>query len=185
MTLNKTHFYKFVVKYLSPAPTIVSSLKFLKGVFFWRSGWEKQLNQKAYKEPFLKGWRVLPNNRKANVEKWDLRGREHLIGSIRLAIKAAPMGEREDKDQQRGVSLRSNCVNLSYVQMDAPRLTCAPSVSCTGLFKKPAFTPHPWCIISPLGHVPSADSLFFSRHPSVKVFPNVQHVGSGNKLVFS
>lgn len=108
--------------------TIASSFNPLKEPFLWRASQEKQFCQKVYKRPFLKGRGVLGNNRKANVEKWELRRLEFFIECLRIVLNAIPWGECENKGRQRGYRLRSNCVNLSYVQMTALKLTCVPSI---------------------------------------------------------
>lgn len=45
----------------------------------------------------------------------------------RVVLNAILRGGCENKGRQRGYRLRSNCVNLSYVQMSARKLTCVPS----------------------------------------------------------
>lgn len=40
-----------------------------------------------------------------------------------------PGEKMKTKASREGYQLRSNCVNLSYVQMSALKLTCVPSIS--------------------------------------------------------
>ncbi len=151
--------------------TIASSFKPLKRGFSFE-GQAKRNNSvrppasaKAYKGPFLKGRGVLRNNRKANVEKWELRRLENLIESVRIVLNAIPRREHENKGRQRGVSAE---VKLCQPELRSDERTgvdlCTKCKRAPACLKSPLSFQFLDVIISPVGHVPIADSLLVWRH---------------------
>ena len=80
--------------------------------------------------------------------------------SVRIVLDATPLGERENKGRWRGASAE---VKLCQPELSSDDCTeadlctkCKPAPAC---LKSPLLFRTLDVIISPLGHVPSADSL--------------------------
>lgn len=153
---------------------------------------------KSYKAPALKGRRVLANNRKANVEKWELRRLEILIDSGRLLLNAIPRRGEENKGQPRGVPTE---VKLCQPELRSDERTGAdlcskwkPTPAC---LKSPAFIPFPWCHYISSGpcafswQPPGLTTLFFFtvirrwKRPEIGHICEMAHLWCGNKLDYS
>lgn len=141
---------------------------------------------KSYKAPVLKGRGVLGNNRKANVEKRELRRLENFIDYVRLVLNSIPRREQENKGRERGVSTE---VKLCQPELRSDERTeadlcskCKPTPAC---LKSPAFILFPWCHYISSGpcayswQPPGLTTLFFHSHPSVKASRNWPHLWNG------
>lgn len=130
---------------------------------------------KSYKAPALKGRRVLADNGKANVEKWELRRLEILIDSVRLLLNKIPRRREENKGRRRGVPPQ---VKLCQPELRSDERTgadlCSKWKPTPARLKKPAFTPSPWCHSISSGpcafswQPPRQTTLFFSQSPAAE-----------------
>lgn len=104
----------------------------------------------------LKGQGVLRNNRKANVEKSELRKVENLIDSLRIVLMKFPGEEGKTKRVSAEVKLCQPELGPDECTEADLCSKCEPASAC---LKSPLSFPLLDAVISPVGHVLIVDSL--------------------------
>ena len=153
--------------------------------------WDPQPQQRPTKGHFWKDeefWEIIE---KQMLRNESLEDQKCFIESVGIVLNAIPRREHENKGRQWGVSAE---VKLCQPELRSDERTeadlcakCKPAPAC---LKSPLSFLSLDVIISPVGHVPSVDSLlvwrhyFFHSHPSVKASPNRQRLWNGTFVIW-